>query len=250
MNKVNFFSKVFCPKCHFYFGLNTIACGLHYKYTHNPDDLLYSLSILDNQQKIDITKSHSCPECKIQFKKLSDLNNHLNSTGHFPGPIKNKILVFMCPFDDCGFHTSSFFPFKTHLVGHSYFNKPMYKFDEEPRVKVTVNIFPVPNKFFHISSFNENNAKQCAILIINRAKALTFKTWTFLCTSEKVQNLIDKKISWISCRRVWRRAFTTWPSKHLSLLWWPTFSFLLRITGPETAFINLQTPNRGLTFPC
>lgn len=148
---------VFCPKCHFCFGKSIAACSLHYKYEHNSDQYVYSLSILKKTEKISVDKSHSCFECHARFKKLTDLVTHLESTRHFPKNPDTEISVLGCPFDKCGFKSIHFFSFKQHIMTHSYFQLKNDSFNEIS-VSAVLYIYNKPKSLYHISQFI--NAKE------------------------------------------------------------------------------------------
>lgn len=145
---------IFCPLCQFCFMDSILAASLHYKYCHSltKEDQIYSVCERDRSVYVVIEKIHTCPTCKIKFKKLSDLANHLLNTAHFPQNQQNEINVLICPFDNCYFKSTKFFSFKTHILGHAFFNKP----DNDIKLEVKVDVYRAPKTYCHIVPFKEN----------------------------------------------------------------------------------------------
>lgn len=142
--------EVLCPKCHCHFGHEILAACLHFKSSHSATltDEIYSIGELIRTDTFEIKKVHSCITCCVQFKKLSDLAQHLESSHHFPGSQKNETNIFLCPFDNCGYKSSKFFSFKNHTIQHPFFNNPnVGKFNG---IKVKVGIYSSPKAYFHI----------------------------------------------------------------------------------------------------
>jgi len=150
---------VFCPKngCYFYFSDSILSCGLHFQYLHNSDEQVYSMANFKKETELEISKIHVCPDanCKIKFKKLFDLTAHLTETKHYPEPALKEINLFICPFDDCRFKSVNFSTFKTHVIGHSYFNRPAGA-QGEVKLNVKVRTFDSPTHFMHLPQIRQN----------------------------------------------------------------------------------------------
>jgi len=132
---------------------------MHYKTVHSSrDELIYSLSRLKRTELVEVEKRHSCPTCKKVFKKLTDLASHLDTAGHFPQTRPGEINVFRCPFDNCAYLSTHFFPLKTHLLSHPFFNKPRSGPDAELRIVVHFDVYDAPVSFLHIASFSGGTA--------------------------------------------------------------------------------------------
>jgi len=151
---------VFCPQCLLCFGTDTLACAMHYKWTHSyKNDYIYSIGDLKRVDTIYLDKKHKCAECNKIFKKLSDLIAHIDITKHFPVTKQGEINVYNCPFDNCGYKSIYFFLFKQHLLSHNYFNHTQKKTSDLaiPEVEVKINVYSIPTSFFHVSTFREEN---------------------------------------------------------------------------------------------
>jgi hypothetical protein len=135
-------------------GNSTLACALHYRYMHQADEEIYSICRQIETREMRLDRTHACHQCGNKFKKLSDLNDHLSKNNHFPNPKNGEINVFFCPFD-CSFSSNCFFTFKKHALNHSFFNRQVSKFDEEPSANVVVKIYKTPTSYFHIKMFKE-----------------------------------------------------------------------------------------------
>jgi hypothetical protein len=149
---------VFCPKCHFCFNMNIATCCLHYKLAHNSDEFIYSISKLKKIEKIIIKKVHSCFECSLKFKKLSDLSYHLENAKHLNKNPNSELVVLNCPIEDCNFRTVQFFTFKQHLLSHSYFRSNESLNDatsNELSIPVMVHVYDKPTQIFHICPFTD-----------------------------------------------------------------------------------------------
>ncbi|CAF0712985.1 unnamed protein product [Brachionus calyciflorus] len=139
---------VFCPKCHSCFYQSVLGASLHYKLCHSSStqDEVYSIGEFDRTEKFWIEKAHACFTCNVKFKKLVDLVHHYSNTHHFPSNKVNEINIYKCPFDKCEFQTTKFFTFKTHIVGHPYFNGQN---NNMKSVEVSVVIYKAPRMYFH-----------------------------------------------------------------------------------------------------
>ena len=154
---------VFCPQCNFCFTSGVLACATHYKYVHNPfgNEYLYALSERKRVDEFEVDKAHSCFDCGQKFKKLTDLVAHLDNSKHFPYAKQNEINVFNCPFDSCKFISINFFTFKTHILSHPFFNRPAQSDQlSDMRVLIKINVYPVPNSFFHVTKFSTEDQKE------------------------------------------------------------------------------------------
>lgn len=145
--------RVFCPACDQCFDTDTLACGMHYEFTHSgKGEYIYSVSEMKREEKMILEKRHSCVECKRKFKKLSDLVVHIDTSKHFPCAKADEINVYECPFQDCYFNSVYFFPFKTHILTHKYFNKPKTDLTEI-YTEINFKVYAKPNNFMHISQY-------------------------------------------------------------------------------------------------
>lgn len=151
---------IFCPKreCSFYFSDSILACGLHFQYLHNSEEQIYAMATFKKEVELEISKPHVCPDskCRFKFKKLTDLTNHLCQTKHYPESGVNEVNLFICSFDDCKFRSVNFGTFKTHVITHSYFNKPSMIGQEEPKVNVKVRTFYSPTHYLHLPHMKPN----------------------------------------------------------------------------------------------
>jgi hypothetical protein len=146
-----------CPICNFYFGGDVLAAALHFKYMHDKNELVYSTCTLLGEKKFTESKPHVCPECKVGFKKLKVLDEHMRTAKHFPyRKLPTEISVIMCPFDNCRFATVHFFSLKEHIYSHKLFNKSNPKLKENnPKVDVKVRIYSRSEFFYHLPMLNE-----------------------------------------------------------------------------------------------
>ena len=161
--KNTFATGVFCPnrECSFFFGFTStsiLACGLHYQYFHNSSEQIFSRANLKNELTFEMKKIHECVDCKMIYKKLSDLVLHLRVTGHFPHSSSNEINLLVCPSENCKFKSTNFHIFKMHVRNHpasqQLFNNTS---SSDSKAKIKVLIYTFNSGYSHFPSFRNES---------------------------------------------------------------------------------------------